>query len=384
MGLYETLIDILRESAELLTDPRDRRLAENQLEQKDGKLHTYLAHSAEECVQGEYLPADAQRCIDTIAECLAQIAQDNHVQYMRYIQNRCFRAWVRAAEEVIKQHTGVMVEASPEEMECFENQPDKNIKLMKLLHPPGRTKAEIAAELEIGERSVQDRLSAMNLEGNPDRGMVYFAGQPVRVPIQTERIRTDLNKKKNTLRYVTPNTVHPIGLQLNITQLLSLFQALNLYRMQNQNIGDDVAKDIWVQLSEYGQRKLLELAKDRNIQRLLNLGTNDNMDSLENYFYNLQSELEEIGGDQWMENPFRTERELVTADQCSKEEKLFLLYKARRKCNISIRKDGKRIEYTAQIILGFKEKGQIAFAPDESSEPYVYAMDEVYDASLCV
>ena len=102
------------------------------------------------------------------------------------------------------------------------------------------------------------------------------------------------------LRYVTLNTVHPIGLQLNITQLLSLFQALNLYRMQNQNIGDDIAKDIWVQLSEYGQRKLLELAKDRSIQRLLNLGTNDNMDSLENYFYNLQSELEEIGGDRWM------------------------------------------------------------------------------------
>lgn len=169
--------------------------------------------------------------------------------------------------------------------------------------------------------------------------------------------------------------MHPITLQLNMTQLWTLFRALALYQSKGYTLGDDIAKDIWVQLSEYGQEKLEELAADRLIEHAMRMDTNVD---LSYYLNNIQTAED-------MDNrEFRTERDLLGSDDNVYREAYVMFYKAGRKCNVEFGKYPNNIVLEHQIIINY-ENGILSFreAKDENAPIVKVPEDQISYIELC-
>ena len=101
---------------------------------------------------------------------------------------------------------------------------------------------------------MQEKIAALN---GKRKMPLRVGGQALHVNVSDRRIAPDVCEdseqkrgKQNVKKYQTWNTMHPITLQLNVTQLWTLFRALALYHSKGYTLGDDIAKDIWVQLRE--------------------------------------------------------------------------------------------------------------------------------------
>ena len=140
------------------------------------------------------------------------------------------------------------------------NEQDKGILIVKALQSrEGVTKSDIAGICGVDERTIQKDLRRIspNLYGNPDNNEMPYkpftiGGQPIQVNICEKQEKGDRGK---TL-YYTPNSLHPIVLQGNLMQIISLLKALSMGYEDENGICAELAKDIWFQLSDYAKDRV--------------------------------------------------------------------------------------------------------------------------------
>lgn len=151
------------------------------------------------------------------------------------------------------------------DFEAKRSELDVAISMVKKLHSrDGVTKDNLHADLDMDTRTIQKymrRLSPDLYEGeNNDisslTGYKPFSigGQPLYANIRVKKKKGDRKKY-----YYTPNTVHPIVLQENLIQVITLIKALcNSYYNDESQMSLLIAFDIWSQLSEYAKDKIKE------------------------------------------------------------------------------------------------------------------------------
>lgn len=168
----------------------------------------------------------------------------------------------------------------------------------------------------------------------------------MRVPVSSERIQAEYGAKKNTKQFYTPNTLHPIALQLNMALLLTLLHALYQNRENNDsNMSDILALDIWAQLSDYAKQRLQDLSGNSDMMQLFHCHPHSPCVDFANYLNNIEAELQEE-----CRSEFRTERDLLREGILTQEEEIVLLYKVGRTCNIRWMQNGEPQELYNQII----------------------------------
>ena len=136
-------------------------------------------------------------------------------------------------------------------------EPDLGVGLVKQLHTKeGKTKAEIARELKIGEKTIQTNLRMLDptlQEAGKRPKPLRLGGQELRVKILHER-----QGSRDTFR--TPERLHPVVLQLNTMQVGHLLRALQMaYDHQSDEVARFLALDIWSQLSTQGRDRIIEI-----------------------------------------------------------------------------------------------------------------------------
>lgn len=323
--------------------------------------------------EAEYTPARAQEAADGFAECMNDEAVLPHRPL--HAAKHCWvylTQWLDKIEEILSAE-GETVKIADEHRPVDPLTVEPNIELVKMLHK-GATKEEIAEKLHLTPRAVQEKLAALN---GKRKLPLRVGGQALRVNVSDARIDpTDGSGKKNTKQYRTWNTLHPVTLQLNVMELLTLFRALALYQSKGLELGEDIAKDIWVQLSEYGQERLQTLAKDWMMNRLMPL---DEEIDLANYFDNLKTE------DGNSTHAFRTERELLDSEAAyALEETCGMFYKAGRNCNVKYGRwpemrtlEHQKIVNYANGIFSFRD------ADDRTAPVTEIPEDEIERLELC-
>lgn len=129
---------------------------------------------------------------------------------------------------------------------------DADIVLVKDLHEP-RTKEELAEHLCVGEKTIRNKLRAID-EGT---GGIRLGGQ--RVHVKISKTQEDSQTK---CQYQTKNRMHPLILQLNTTQLGCLLTALAQDDI-DYAINRITASYIWDQLSEYAKTRIKKIFVSR-------------------------------------------------------------------------------------------------------------------------
>ena len=323
MKIWEKAVLTAKQAAEELGEPvLSWALEQLRIAVDTGRLQSCFREE-------EYSSVHTQEAADGFAECM----DDESVVPHRPLHTvkHCWEylmQWLDKFEEVLSQE-GEAVTIADEYLPTDSLIGDTNIELVKMLHK-GATKEEISEKLQITPRAVQEKIAALN---GKRKLPLRVGGQALRVNVSDVRIvpregeeASEKKSKKNTKEYHTWNTLHPVTLQLNVMQLWTLFRALALYHSKGMELGDDIAKDIWVQLSEYGQDRLKALSKDWMIERLMPL---DEDVDLSNYLNKLKSE----SGNSAHE--FHTERELLLASDDNVHCEAYLMfYKAGRECNV--------------------------------------------------
>lgn len=372
MKIWEKAVQAGRQAAQML-DEQAYHWVLGQLEKAvdSGRLQGCFR-------EDEYRPAYAQETANGLAECM----NDDCVLPHRplHAAKCCYgylMQWFDKIGEVLSQD-GKAVAIDSEYRPADPLTVDTNIELVKMLHR-GATKEEISKKLQITERATQEKIAVLN---GKRKMPLRVGGQALYVNVSDRRIdpdpHTDSEKKtskKNVKKYQTWNTMHPITLQLNMTQLWTLFRALALYQSKGYMIGDDIAKDIWVQLSEYGQERLEALAEDRALERMMPLDENV---KLQNYLNNMQIE------DYTYCRGFRTERNLLDGDDNPSLEAYFMFAKAGRKCNIGYGRYPNDRVLEHQIIVNC-ENGVLFFrdAMDKNAPVTEILEDEISYIELC-
>lgn len=367
MKIWEKAVQTAQQAAENLDKPAcSWALEQLQTAVKTGRLQGCFR-------EAEYAPAHAQAAADGFAECM----NDEAVLPYRplHAAKRCWvylTQWLDKIEEILSAE-GEAVKIADEHRPVDPLTVEPNIELVKMLHK-GATKEEIAEKLHLTPRAVQEKLAALN---GKRKLPLRVGGQALRVNVSDARIDpTDGSGKKNTKEYRTWNTLHPVTLQLNVMELLTLFRALALYQSKGLELGEDIAKDIWVQLSEYGQERLQTLAEDWMMHRLMPLG--EEID-LANYFNNLQNE------DGNSTHGFRDERELLHSEAAyALEETCGMFYKAGRNCNVKYGKWPETHTLEHQRIVNY-ENGVFSFrnADDRTAPVTEIPEDEIERLELC-
>ena len=247
MKIWEKAAQTGRQAAELLDEQALRGvLGQLQKAEDIGRLQGCFR-------EDEYHPAYAQEEANGLAECM----DDDSVLPRRTLHAAkcCYEylmQWFDKIGEALSQD-GKTVVIGSEYRPADPLTGDTNIELVKMLHR-GATKEEIGKKLQITERAVQEKIAALN---GKRKMPLRVGGQALHVNVSDRRIAPDVCEdseqkrgKQNVKKYQTWNTMHPITLQLNVTQLWTLFRALALYHSKGYTLGDDIAKDIWVQLRE--------------------------------------------------------------------------------------------------------------------------------------
>lgn len=199
---------------------------------------------------------------------------------------------------------------------------DADIVLVKDLHEP-RTKEELAEHLRVGEKTIRNKLRAID-EGT---GGIRLGGQ--RVHVKISKTQEDSQTK---CQYQTKNRMHPIILQLNTAQLGCLLTAL-AQDDRDYAINRITASYIWDQLSEYAKTRIKEIFVSRSKELKM-----------------LIEELESAENSERNDTYFLMERELLGSDELDLSQQLFLYMKGGRTCTITVREKGIERKYKCRRI----------------------------------
>ena len=246
---------------------------------------------------------------------------------------------------------------------------DPGITFVKALHSrKGKTKNELMEELGVTERMV--RLNVRKLdptkitEGGANPGAFRIGGQIMQVPI-------DIDEDKDgdgTKRYLTPNTMQPVVMQLSVYQTIILLDSLWKEYEQQSGLALGLAASIWGQLSDYTKDRI------RFVWGTSRKGFEDFLDEVE--------ELLEGG----FLSRFQTEEELFSFDYSSNDDKLMIGEKTRRYLNISLDKEPRFLRHVL-VDCVIENGGKIGFCarPDGSNggETVQFTIDDVIDVTYC-
>lgn len=145
---------------------------------------------------------------------------------------------------------------------------DPAIYLIKKMHGNGVSKKEVSDQFQIEPRTVWNNIQRLDVKNKGKLPPLRIGGQPVYVDIEA--------KEKGSAHrsfYRTKNTMHPLVMQYNVTQVMMLFKSFQLYFKQTESqICYKMALDAWCQLSDYGKKKLIEkyAKRDKELGNFLN------------------------------------------------------------------------------------------------------------------
>lgn len=158
----------------------------------------------------------------------------------------------------------------------LDSEDAKVVQLVRELHGPdglGRKREDLLKPLNMSEKTLRnylDRLSGKN-EDHPLR----LGGQIVSTPVA---IRPDENDKREKYTY-TPDTLNPIILQLNMTQVAYLLKSLCIAsdtRFYGHEITEDLAYGVWSQLTPYAQKRVKDaFAGENRVTRFTSMESNE-------------------------------------------------------------------------------------------------------------
>lgn len=169
-----------------------------------------------------------------------------------------FKGWLQA---ISKKYNIVNAEIPPE-LEISKGDIDTGVAMLKLLHSRDGVSHEVLqAELNITERAVQKDLIKLSpsLYSGPSSSKEPYVpfrlgGQPLSAEISV--LLPD--SRKGSKRFFSRNSVHPLVLQENIMQLATLLKSLcHQYYGYEDDMAPVIAIDIWSQMSEYAQKKII-------------------------------------------------------------------------------------------------------------------------------
>lgn len=370
MKIEQKAAEIARAAAEQLEDAA-RNWALAQLEKKID------SNEWKSCFKDtSYVPDAAKQMADGIAECLIETPCSRWL-YRAQRQYDYLNQWLDQIESLLSQE-GIPIHIDEDERPVCPMIEDRNIQLLRLLHQDV-SKETIRQKLGLRSgRAVQDKMAALTQPQKSKGEPLRIAGRVVYAKV-AQHYTTDENGRR-IKQYRTPNTLHPITLQLNVFELLTLYQALH---MQNRPTGDRIAKDIWVQLSDYARERLKNLANDSTIRFLMKL---DDSDELLHYLEKMQQP--DTEDDNYFDNMnlpiFRTERELLHSEQICTEDRISLLYKGGRVFDIKWLENGKIRTLNRQIVQSM-EGDTICVKPEKGSaaEETEITLGAICDLFLC-
>ena len=232
-----------------------------------------------------------------------------------------FTKWVDNAAE----YFGEKMEEPYEFAKCVYT--DKTIWLLHELHDRrGKTKATLSDNLGVSEKTIQTDLrllspSLRRSNATENDEALKIGGYAVNAEIK------EIRQPDNSKLYYTPNTVHPLVMLPNVTQVAVLLSSLA--QKEDSDIAVSIGADIWLQLSHY--------CKERIEEQFFHSDP-----ALKNFIDRIEYSIKRghIVG-------FVKETEMEVA---AIPEQLILAIKAGRRCNITLDKDGKTIELQDQKI----------------------------------
>lgn len=247
---------------------------------------------------------------------------------------------------------------------------DIGVDLIKALHDEkGKTKEELAEKLNVGIKTIQTELRALDpslRKSGPKIRPLRIAGQEMHPKIEVKSEAREDNPHAVERKFYMKNRLHPIALQLNTQEAATLL--LSLFRM-NEDTGSllsrEMAIDVWCQLSDYGQSRIQEKygAKDREFNAFL--------DEIK----------EELGANRLV--TFHTE-EQQRDDNMSMGELVMSSFKTGDACRIVLKQSGKtiRIDKAKITPADLHENRWLAIPvekyPDKSSA-VSFSTEEVWD-----
>lgn len=243
-------------------------------------------------------------------------------------------------------------------------QRDSGMELVRLLHDrKGLTKIELADRLGISTKTVQNdlrRLDPSLCEENPRKAPepLRAAGHEMRVRIRCDEVPGSHGDR----RYSTPDTLHPLVLQFNVTQVAAVLMALQ----QSYDSGIygtyclDSAMDIWCQLTPYCQSRIEKIFAGRNAD----------------FKAFLDAIRDEVKHGRFPK--FRTERSM--AEGATYREMLEYAYKAGAVCNITLRRNDVTEKYQ-KIRISENERG-FEIVVEEPEKRIGFTMDDVVSLEI--
>lgn len=189
-----------------------------------------------------------------VSEAMARILQRYPVavDYKQRLWS-LFCNWLKAAEKEF----GVTVEMplSP----VVETEESKIIYLLKALHGQdgmGCGRKKLKEELGVSDKTLYTYLNRLNNPfgdyGKTDEKPWYLGGQLVTAPVK------DLHEGRQ-VKVFTPDTVHPVVMQMNLTQTAFMLKSFCISYYKGGYGADlylNLAYGIWCQLSDYAKRRI--------------------------------------------------------------------------------------------------------------------------------
>lgn len=239
-------------------------------------------------------------------------------------------AWIDAIEKTYGLSSNNSVEMWPDFVEK-----DVGIELVKLLHAryPGITKNDLSKSLGVSKKTIQNYLRKLDpslneSEQQTDSSPLRIGGHEMHVDIESEEVQL-----RGDRAYYTPNTLHPVVMQFNVTQVAATLMALqNAYdRVEYDSYCAEVAFDIWCQLSDYCKERIRLIFTENNPE-----------------FSAFVKMLDE-DMDEGRYPVFKTEH--LMAEDATKAEQIAYAYKASHVCNLTLRINGVTRTYQKIRIL---------------------------------
>lgn len=241
----------------------------------------------------------------------------------------------------------------------------------------GLIKEDACERLGISRRHFQDILNALNKNSETDP--IYICGQPLQLEITEERIdHKKLRKQQKNLyskhegdssqlpeividkrtRYCTPCSMHPIFLQLNVSQLACLMSALAHYsENSDSNMAIEIGEYIYSQLSEYGISRLEKTYafSDSSLKRFL--------EDMADYV------------DEDLDLSYHSDQEFFREFDYKKSDLLGYYCKSGRACDIELMINGVRKKYR-DVNIHFAENG---YEVNHDDVKDFFSLENVYD-----
>lgn len=233
--------------------------------------------------------------------------------------------------------------------------PDLAVELVKDLHDrDGISKEALSDKHHVSTKTIQVCLQRLSDKRHSDP--MRLGGQAVHVPVahKKETHRTDRR------RYFTPNTMSPVIFQMNLMQVATLLQSLQLNYDNGNNIPLDLAVDTWSQLSDYAKERIRDIFCKKDPSFSVFLDIVEEAEHSDTY-------------------RFMTESEMMKDGETSWNEKLDLAYKGGMICNLSLMQPH-RTRKNQRIIYDHDRHSFYAVSATNISDERLYFTEaEVYE-----